>query len=168
MDVEGFGKLLEEHIPRLRRYARALSHDANRTDDLVQDCLYRAIRKRDLFQPDTNLRAWLFTMLHNQHVNLVRSSLREGIAVPVEGVAEMLNEPASQGGSLDLRDLDEAMARLPEEQRHVVLLVGLKGLRYEEVASTLDVPVGTVRSRLSRAREALRHWLGREQPRAAA
>jgi RNA polymerase sigma-70 factor, ECF subfamily len=167
MDVEEFGKLLEEHIPRLRRYARALSRDANRTDDLVQDCLYRAL-KRDLFQPDTNLRAWLFTMLHNQHVNIIRSSLREGVAVPVEDVAEMLSEPASQGGSLDLRDLDAAMARLPEEQRHVVLLVGLEGLRYEEVASILDVPVGTVRSRLSRAREALRHWLGREQPRAAA
>lgn len=168
MEVGEFGKLLEEQIPRLRRYARALTRDASRADDLVQDCLYRAIRKRHLFQPETNLRAWLFTMLHNQHVNLIRSSLREGTAVPVEDVADMLSEPASQGGSLDLRDLDEAMARLPEEQRQVVLLVGLEGLRYEEVATILDVPVGTVRSRLSRAREALRHWLGREQPRAAA
>jgi RNA polymerase sigma-70 factor, ECF subfamily len=168
MEVGEFGKLLEEQIPRLRGYARALTRDASRADDLVQDCLYRAIRKKHLFQPDTNLRAWLFTMLHNQHVNLIRSSLREGITVPVEDVAEMLSEPANQGASLDLRDLDEAMARLPEEQRHVVLLVGLEGLRYEEVATILDVPVGTVRSRLSRAREALRYWLGGEQPRAAA
>ncbi len=168
MEVGEFGKLLGEHIPKLRRYARALTRNASRADDLVQDCLYRAIRKRHLFQPDTDLRAWLFTLLHNQHVNLVRSGLREGIAVPIEDIGEMLSEPASQESSLDLRDLDQAMARLPEEQRQVVLLVGLEGLQYEEVAKILDVPVGTVRSRLSRAREALRHWLGREQPRAAA
>ena len=117
---------------------------------------------------DPNLRAWLFTILHHQHVNNVRSGLREGNAVPIEAVAETLGEPATQGSSLDLRDLDQAMARLPEEQRQVVLLVGLEELRYEEIAKILDVPVGTVRSRLSRAREALRHWLGREQPRAAA
>jgi RNA polymerase sigma-70 factor, ECF subfamily len=168
MEAGEFGKLLEEQIPRLRRYARALTRNASRADDLVQDCLYRAIRKRHLFQPDTNLRAWLFTILHHQHVNDVRSGLREGTTVPVEAVAETLGEPATQGSSLHLRDLDQAMARLPEEQRQVVLLVGLEGLRYEEVARILDVPVGTVRSRLSRAREALRHWLGREQPRAAA
>jgi RNA polymerase sigma-70 factor, ECF subfamily len=168
MEVGEFGKLLEEQIPRLRRYARALTRDASRADDLVQNSLYRAIRKRHLFQPGTNLRAWLFTILHHQHVNDVRSGLREGVAVPVEDVAEKLGESASQGSSLDLRDLDQAMARLAEEQRQVVLLVGLEGLRYEEVAKILDVPVGTVRSRLSRAREALRHWLGREQPRAAA
>jgi RNA polymerase sigma-70 factor, ECF subfamily len=168
MEVEEFGKLLEIQIPSLRRYARALTRNAHRADDLVQDCLYRAIRKRHLFQPDTNLRAWLFTILHHQNVNLVRSGLREGTAVPVEAVAETLSEPASQGSSLHLRDLDRAMAGLPEEQRQVVMLVGLEGLRYEEVAKILEVPVGTVRSRLSRAREALRHWLGREQPRAAA
>jgi RNA polymerase sigma-70 factor, ECF subfamily len=168
MEVGEFGKLLEEQIPRLRRYARALTRNASRADDLVQDCLYRAIRKRHLFQPGTDLRAWLFTLLHNQHVNLVRSGLREGIAVPVEDVEEKLGEPASQGSSLHIRDLDRAMARLPEGQRQVVLLVGLEGLQYEDVAKILDVPVGTVRSRLSRAREALRHSLGRELPRAAA
>ncbi|MGO8919477.1 MAG: sigma-70 family RNA polymerase sigma factor [Stellaceae bacterium] len=159
---------MEELIPRLRRYARSLTRDTTRADDLVQDCLCRAIRKRHLFEPDTDLRAWLFTLMHNQYVNNVRGAVREGINIPVEDVAPILSTAATQSASLDLRDLDRAMARLPVEQRHVLLLVGLEGFAYDDVAKILNVPVGTVRSRLSRAREALRHWLGREQTRAAA
>ncbi len=168
MEAGEFGKLLEELIPRLRRYARSLTRDTTRADDLVQDCLCRAIRKRHLFEPDTDLRAWLFTLMHNQYVNNVRGAVREGINIPVEDVAPILSTAATQSASLDLRDLDRAMARLPVEQRHVLLLVGLEGFAYDDVAKILNVPVGTVRSRLSRAREALRHWLGREQTRAAA
>ena len=133
MTATGFGSLLQNEIPRLRRYARALTRDATRADDLVQSCLVRALAKSHLWQPGTDLRAWLFTILHNQHVNDVRRAVREGINVPVEDVAPVLTVPSTQGASLQLRDLDRAMARLPEEQRQVLLLVGLEGMRYEEV-----------------------------------
>jgi RNA polymerase sigma-70 factor, ECF subfamily len=154
--MDNFGALLEKEIPRLRRYARALTRDATRADDLVQSCLVRALAKSHLWQPGTDLRAWLFTILHNQHVNDVRRSVREGVSVPVEDVAPVLTVQSTQGASLKLRDLDRALTKLPEEQRQVLLLVGLEGMRYEEVATVLDVPVGTVRSRLSRGREMLR------------
>ncbi len=157
--MSDFGSLLEHEIPRLRRYARALTRDATRADDLVQSCLLRALAKSHLWQPGTDLRAWLFTILHNQHVNDVRRAVREGINIPVEDVAPVLTTPSTQGATLQLRDLDRAMARLPEEQRQVLLLVGLEGMRYEEVAAVLDIPVGTVRSRLSRGRDMLRHLL---------
>jgi RNA polymerase sigma-70 factor, ECF subfamily len=168
MGMGDFGKELEEEIPRLRRYARSLVRDAARADDLVQDCLLRAIRKRHLFQPGTDLRAWLFTIMHHQHVNDVRRGVREGVNIPVEDVASVLSVPSTQDSRLALRDFDRVMSQLPEEQRQVLLLAGLEGFPYDDIASILEVPVGTVRSRLSRAREALRHMLGREQPRAAA
>jgi RNA polymerase sigma-70 factor, ECF subfamily len=154
-----FGDRLEQEIPRLRRYARALARDAARADDLVQSCLARALAKSHLWQPGTDLRAWLFTILHNQHVNDVRRAVREGINIPVDDVAPILTVPSTQGSALRLRDLDRALARLPEEQRQVLLLVGLEGMRYEEVATLLNVPVGTVRSRLSRGRDMLRHLM---------
>lgn len=157
--MSNFGSLLEHEIPRLRRYARALTRDATRADDLVQSCLLRALAKSHLWQPGTDLRAWLFTILHNQHVNDVRRAVREGINIPVEDMAPLLTVPSTQGAALQLRDLDRAMAKLPEEQCQVLLLVGLEGMRYEEVAAVLDVPVGTVRSRLSRGRDMLRHLL---------
>jgi RNA polymerase sigma-70 factor, ECF subfamily len=154
--MSNFGRLLEAEIPRLRRYARALTRDAARADDLVQSCLVRAIAKEHLWQPGTDLRAWLFTILHNQNVNEVRRSVREGVAVAVEDVAPVLTIASNAGPRLQLRDLEYAIALLPEEQRQVILLVGLEGMRYEEVAAVLDIPIGTVRSRLSRGREMLR------------
>ncbi|HUK57952.1 MAG TPA: sigma-70 family RNA polymerase sigma factor [Stellaceae bacterium] len=154
-----FRLLLEQEIPRLRRYARALARDASRADDLVQSCLARALAKSHLWQPGTDLRAWLFTILHNQHVNDVRRAVREGISVPVDDMAPVLATPSTQGASLRLRDLERALDRLPEEQRQVLLLVGLEGMRYEEVARVLSVPVGTVRSRLSRGRDMLRQLM---------
>ena len=154
--MNDFGRLLEREIPRLRRYARALTRDVTRADDLVQSCLMRAVAKEHLWQPGTDLRAWLFTILHNQHVNDVRRSVREGINVAVDDVAPMLTVQSNAAASLQLRDLERAIAKLPEEQRQVILLVGLEGMRYEEVARILDVPVGTIRSRLSRGRDLLR------------
>jgi RNA polymerase sigma-70 factor, ECF subfamily len=154
--------MLEEQIPRLRRYAQALCRDRTAADDLVQDCLCRALTKGHLFQPGTDLRAWLFTMMHHQHVNGVRSSVRRGAAVPVEEIEPILSEPPTQGAKLILRDLDRAMGELSDEQRQVILLVGLEGMSYEEVAIILDLPVGTVRSRLSRGRERLRELIGHE------
>ncbi len=158
--MRDFGKLLEEQIPRLRRYSRALMRNSTRADDLVQDCLMRAIEKSHLWEPGTDLRAWLFTIMHNQHVNGVRRSVREGVSVPAEAAEAVLPILPTQSAGLTLRDLDRAMKKLPEEQRQVLLLIGLEGMRYEEAASVLNVPVGTVRSRLSRGREELRHRLG--------
>lgn len=153
-------KKIEEEIPRLRRYARALTRDINAADDLVQDCLTRALGKVHLWQKGTDLRAWLFTILHNQYVNHVRRAVREGAAVGLSDTEPMLTSAPNQGKRLELRDLERAISRLPEEQRSVLLLVGLEGMRYEEVAAVLDVPVGTIRSRLSRGRETLRQLMG--------
>lgn len=151
---------IEAEIPRLRRYARALARDVATADDLVQDCLARALGKLHLWQEGTDLRAWLFTILHNQYVNQVRRGVREGTAVGLSETEPLLTRAPHQGKSLELRDLERAIAKLPEEQRSVILLVGLEGMHYEEVAEVLDVPVGTVRSRLSRGREALRRLMG--------
>ncbi len=151
---------IEAEIPRLRRYARALTRDVAAADDLVQDCLARALGKLHLWQEGTDLRAWLFTILHNQYVNRVRRAVREGTSVGLSETEPMLTRPPHQAKRLELRDLERAIARLPAEQRSVILLVGLEGMRYEEVAEVLDVPVGTVRSRLSRGRETLRRLIG--------
>jgi RNA polymerase sigma-70 factor, ECF subfamily len=151
---------IEAEIPRLRRYARALTRDIAMADDLVQDCLTRAIGKLHLWREGTDLRAWLFTILHNQYVNHVRRSVREGAAVGLNDSEPLLTRAPHQGQRLELRDLERAIAKLPQEQKAVILLVGLEGMRYEEVAAVLDVPVGTIRSRLSRGREALRRLMG--------
>jgi RNA polymerase sigma-70 factor, ECF subfamily len=157
--MNDFARQLEAEIPRLRRYARALTRDVSRADDLVQSCLTRAVAKQHLWQPGTDLRAWLFTILHNQHVNDVRRSVREGVNVAVEEMAPVLTIQSNAIDVLQLRDLEAAIAKLPQEQRQVILLVGLEGMRYEEVALILGVPVGTVRSRLSRGRDQLRRLM---------
>jgi len=157
--MDDFGRLVEEHIPRLRRYARALTRDLTRADDLVQDCLTRAVAKQKLFQPGTDLRAWLFTLLHNQYVNDVRRSSNRGTQVNLDDINPLPVE-GSAISSLELRDLERALAKVPAEQRHVILLVSLEGMAYEEVARILNVPVGTVRSRLSRGRDLLRYLIG--------
>jgi len=118
------------------------------------------LAKQHLWQPGTDLRAWLFTLLHNQHVNDVRRSMREGVSVPVEDTVPILTVQSNVTDSLQLRDLEVALTKLPEEQRQVILLVGLEGMRYEEVAAILGVPIGTVRSRLSRGRDSLRVLMG--------
>ena len=161
--MNDFGRLVEAEIPRLRRYARALTRDLTRADDLVQSCLVRAVAKQHLWQAGTDLRAWLFTILHNQHVNDVRRGLRDGNNVPIDEIAPTLTTQPNAMASLELRDLERALVKLPQEQREVILLVGLEGMRYEEVAEILSVPVGTVRSRLSRGRDQLRMLMGEEK-----
>jgi RNA polymerase sigma-70 factor, ECF subfamily len=151
---------IEAEIPRLRRYARALTRDVVTADDLVQDCLTRALGKLHLWQEGSDLRAWLFTILHNQYVNHIRRAVREGVSVGLNESEPLLSRTPQQGKRLELRDLARAIGKLPEEQRLVVLLIGLEGMRYEEVAAVLGVPVGTVRSRLSRGRDALRKLTG--------
>jgi len=163
MPMTDFAGLLEEHIPRLRRYAVALTRNHDKADDLVQTTLMRAIAKQHLFKPETNLRAWLFTLLHNQHVNDVRKSAYQGVVVNIEDAASDLVAVADPSASRQLTELDQAIGTLPVEQRQVILMVGLEGMAYEEVAAILMVPVGTVRSRLSRARSALRQLMGMEE-----
>ena len=160
--MNDFTRLLEAEIPRLRRYARALTRDVSRADDLVQSCLTRAVAKQHLWQYGTDLRAWLFTIMHNQHVNDVRHGVREGISVEV-GEAPQLTVQSNAMPTLELRDLERALAKLPHEQREVILLVGLEGMRYDQVAEILNVPIGTVRSRLSRGRDQLRMLMGMEE-----
>jgi RNA polymerase sigma-70 factor (ECF subfamily) len=157
-----FGRLLEKEIPRLRRYAFALTRNMSRADDLVQDTLVRAIAKQRCWQWGTNLRAWLFVLMHNQNVNGVRRCAREGITVEVDDTWPVLAAATdAPTAALSLRDLDRALAQIPEERRQVILLIGLEGASYEEAATILDVPIGTIRSRLSRGRESLRTLMDR-------
>jgi RNA polymerase sigma-70 factor (ECF subfamily) len=163
--VAEFHHLIEQQIPRLRRYARALTRDAVRADDLVQDTLRLALIKEQLWQPGTNLRAWLFTIMHNQNVNNIRRGVRESERVDLELVSETLpaaaNDPAA---SRTIIELESALAQLPLEQRQVILLVGLEGMSYDDTARILRVPIGTIRSRLSRGRSGLRKLMDMEEP----
>jgi RNA polymerase sigma-70 factor (ECF subfamily) len=156
-----FTCLVEQEIPRLRRYARALTRTADGADDLVQDTLVRALSKGHLWQPGTDLRAWLFTIMHNQFVNTVRRDMREAGTVDIEPLSRTLAATTDPTARRQLAELDHALACLPAEQREVVLLVGLEGMAYENAAQILGAPVGTIRSRLSRAREKLRELMER-------
>ena len=141
------------YIPRLRRYARALVGERSAADDLVQDTLERALNKLHLWTRGTDLRAWLFTVMHNVHVNQVRSR-REYAALDADALELPLR--ATQDVGLEMRDMERMLARLPVEQREALLLVVLEDLSYDEAANALGIPIGTVMSRLSRAREKLR------------
>src|SRR5439155_25515508 len=147
-----FGRLLENEIPRMRRYARALTRSTAKADDLVQSSLVRALEKQHLWQPGSNLRAWLFTILHNQHVNDVRHSLRQGSLGPVEDAEPVWRVEPVVDASLQLRDLQQGINTLSHDEGEVLLLFVLEGMRYEQVATILGVPVATVRSRLAHAR----------------
>lgn len=162
--MTNIGDHLEHEMPRLKRYARALTRDVVAADDLVQDCLVRALSKAHLWQEGTNLRAWLFTILHNQHVNHIRRAVREGMAVALSDSEPSLRTAPDQARGLELRDIDRCLALLPAEQRRVLLMIGRDGMRYEEVAAAMNVPVGTIRSRLSRGRTTLRQLLTAETP----
>ncbi len=153
--LEEFGIQVVQHIPRLRRYARALTGERTAADDLVQDTLERACNKLHLWRRGSDLRAWLFTIMHNVFINQVRG--RRAVAdVPLNDEIMELPSRGSQAERLEIRDLDAALARLPDEQREVLLLIALEQMSYEETAKALGIPIGTVMSRLSRARERLR------------
>lgn len=149
-------RLFDEHIPRLRRYARALTGDRTQADDLVQECLARAWQKLALWRRGSDLRAWLFTILHNLHVNEIRHRRSRPEPQVLDETAFEVAHHASVDDGLRLRDLEAALRQLPAEQRQVVLLVGLEDMSYEDTARTLGIPVGTVMSRLARGRERLR------------
>lgn len=142
-------------IPRLRRYARYLTRSSDQADDLVQDCLERAIHKLGTWRRGTNLRAWLFTILRNGYISGIRSRKRAS-AVEIDGDAPELAAADGHEARAHLREVAHALGTLSAEHQHVLVLVAVNGLKYDEAAQVLALPVGTVRSRLSRARAALR------------
>lgn len=157
--------LISREIPHLRRYARALRRESDAADDLVQDCLERAIRKRHLWRRDGTIRSWLFRILHNLYVNDEKRRRRRR-PVPIDEAWNLQPSLPGQEKRVEMLDVAAAMDRLPVEQRAAILLVALEGMTYDEAASTLRIPVGTLRSRISRGREALQ-GLGIPSARAA-
>jgi RNA polymerase sigma-70 factor (ECF subfamily) len=157
--------LIESEIPKLKRYAAALFRDRDGADDLVQDTILRALEKSHLWQPGTNFRAWVFTLMHNIYVNNVRRSVRSGSKVNLDHVNP--STAPAQIWSLMMRDLKRGLVRLPEEQRSILWSIGVNGMKYEEAAQAYSTPIGTIRSRLSRARQALNAILQGEGDEAA-
>ena len=153
---------IEAAVPALRRYAWSLLRHPQDADDLVQDCLVRALGHAPAPSSEEGTRRWLFTIMHNLSVSRWRTLRRRG--TPVEHAAEP-SVPAAQEDRLLTRDLLRGLSDLPVEQRQVLLLVTVEGFGYREVAAILGVPIGTVMSRLSRARDALRSSMeGRVRP----
>ena len=149
-------------IPRLRRYARALLGDRAAADDLVQDTLERAWSRIAQWRLGSDMRAWLFSIMHNLRVDQLR---RPSLATePVDEDALVAATRPTQADELEMKELESALRQLPAEYREVLLLVALEELSYEQVAATLGIPLGTVMSRLSRARERLRRLLAAEAP----
>lgn len=150
---------IEQFIPALRRFAWGLCRDSHDADDLVQDCVERALSRWHLRRPDGNLRAWLFTILYNEFISGRRRVARRG---PVTSIDDLPFEPGAaedQEQSLYVKDVMDGIDRLPPDHRAVILLVGVEDFSYEDAARALGVPIGTVMSRLSRARERLRGLL---------
>lgn len=152
---------IEALIPSLRRFARGLCRDADLADDLVQDTLERALTRLNLFRRGSNLRAWLFTILRNQFLNGRATRYAQAVTLDAEDWERRLTHLPDQTHRLEAMDLLRALDRLAHDQREVLLLVGLEGFTYEDAAAILGVPQGTVMSRLSRGREALRRLLDR-------
>ena len=156
-------------IPRLRRYARVLTGEATKADDLVQDALARAWEKRRLWRAGSDLRAWLFTIMHNVYVNQLALARREAGNVPLDadgeqGPAWQIPARGNQIDRIELFEIVAQMNRLPAEQREVLLMAAVEEMPYEEIATVLAIPIGTVMSRLSRAREKLRRMAAEPPP----
>jgi RNA polymerase sigma-70 factor (ECF subfamily) len=151
---------LEQCIPALRRYAYSLLYQQDQADDLVQDCLERAINKKQLWQPGTSLRAWLFTMQHNLYINQLKKLGRQ--PQMTAEIEQLTHELEPHKSDILIHDIDFCMQQLPEEQRQVLLLVSVEGFSYKEISKILAIPLGTVMSRLSRARKALQALMNGE------
>ena len=157
-------KLVEPFIGPLRRFAMGLCHDPHLADDLVQDCLERAISRWHLRHEDGNLKAWLFTILHNEFIDGRRRLARRGVSASLD---DLLIEPsvlADQEDNIRVQDVMSAIGRLADDHRALILLIGVEELSYEEAAAVLGIPIGTVMSRLSRARAKLRLYLQEGHP----
>lgn len=146
-------------VPLLKRYALALTRSADLAEDLVQDCVTRALSRRHLFRSDAGIRPWLFTIMHNLHVNSRRQAYaRSALAMRRGGVTTDAVAP-NQEHAAELSKVVRALKSLPKQQQHVMLLVVVQELSYREAADTLGIPVGTVMSRLARGRERMRALL---------
>lgn len=152
--MESMDAMITEQIPQLRRYARALTGDRTSADDLVQDTLERAWGKLHMWRSGSNMRAWMFSIMHNTFINQIRKN--KVATVSIDEDALDVPTRATQDDALEMRDLVSALTKLPDEYREVVLLIGLEQMSYEEVSQVLEIPLGTVMSRLSRGRERLR------------
>ena len=164
---------IDQHIPYLRRYAGALAQNPAAADDLVQDSVVNALSKFHLYRPGTNLRAWLFTILRNQHISNVRRKSRTGVAVDPDDVASALATQPNQEHNLTLEAVQKALRSLPDGQRDLIEVVAahpgllgigievvaLDGQSYEDVAKRYGLALGTVKSRISRGRSQLRKAL---------
>ena len=146
---------IEDQISDLYRYARFLEATPDRADDLLQDCLERGVSRLDRFQSGTDLRAWLFTIMHNLFIDRARRRQRRGFHVPVDDWLVDFHQPPNQIDRLRLKDLDRALAALKPRDRWILHLVVIEGKRYHDVARELNIAVGTVKSGLSRARRVL-------------
>lgn len=164
---DDFDWLLEQEIPHLRRYAMALCGDDAEADDLVQDCLERALRKRWLWLRQGRLRSWLFRVLYRVHLNRRRDGRRERAHLSLDELAVEPAQVARQVLRVECLDMLSAMQRLPEEQRNAILLIALEDLSYEEAAWVLRIPIGTLRSRIARGRGTLRELCELPAPSAA-
>jgi RNA polymerase sigma-70 factor (ECF subfamily) len=143
-----------DHVRSLRRYALVLTRDSDEAEDLVQEALTKALTGARLFSPERDLRVWLFSIMHNAHVSRLR---RKRTAQNARAyLAEDDSRPASQMAHMELRQALDCLARLPDDQRRAVALVGLESMSYAQAAKVLGVPIGTLMSRLARGREALR------------
>ena len=156
--------LIVAEIPRLRRYARFLVRDPELADDLVQECLTRAVAKLDTWEIGSNMRAWLFVILHNAYISHWRRMKRSPATVEMSPSDPALAVSGTQEQHLGMIDVQTAFNKLGEDHKQILLMVGIEGLRYEDAAAVLDLPVGTVRSRLFRARSALRLLLDGTDP----
>jgi RNA polymerase sigma-70 factor (ECF subfamily) len=145
-------------VPSLRAFAVSLSQNSDRADDLVQETLVKAWDKQSSFQPGTNLKAWLFTILRNEFYSQMRKRGREVQDSDGAMTARLAVHP-SQHGSMDLGDFKNALERLPEDQREAIILIGASGFSYEEAAEICECAVGTIKSRVSRARTRLQELL---------
>jgi len=150
-------------LPRLRRYARAMLGDRAAADDLVQDTLERAWSRIAQWRPGSDLRAWLFGIMHNLRIDQLRRNGLPTTSLDEDEVAEVPVRP-TQSDLLDVMDLESALRQLPDDQREVLLLVALEEMSYADIAALLGIPVGTVMSRLSRGRERLRQVMDGRQP----
>lgn len=163
--VDGISGEITDHIGPLRRYALRLVRDrVDDADDLLQDSLVRALARRDLFKEGTNLRSWLLTVMHNVHANQMRRLASRPLAIDLDKVGHRIGQPAPQDHRILLREAARGLASLPREQRRAMLLVAIAGLKYEEVARLVQVPPGTVMSRVARGRDALRRRLTGDEP----
>lgn len=157
--MENLSEVLKSHVLGLRRYAMALAGNSIEADDLVQECLARALSRVHVWSKVRDHRAYLFTILHNIYVDDIARQRRHGIPVPIEDATPILRALPNQQERIEIRDLKRGLAALPDSYRSVILLVGLEGMSYRQAADVLGVPIGTIMSRLFRGREMLRRHM---------